>query len=107
VEPVGTRRRTAVGMHGRRAHVTCGRQYWCSDVAAQCAPRALARIAAEPGRYADTGSGTEDVFRQERRDQEARDVDQLTDLEIDSDAADRIRLLTAPAPLAEVVDHVE
>src|SRR6266536_1515986 len=64
-------------------------------------------VPAEVSSARPAGSGAEDVLRQERRDQKTRDVDELADLEVDGDAADGVRLLAIPAPLTEVIDHVE
>src|SRR6516165_6513643 len=49
----------------------------------------------------------EDVFGQERGDEHVGNVDELTDLEVDGDAADGVGLLPCPPALGQVVDHVE
>jgi hypothetical protein len=64
----------------------------------RCALGSRSRSSAGHGRHAvrvDVGrSGGEDVLRQERRHQEARDVHELANLKIDSHAADGVRLMT-------------
>src|SRR5258708_7133560 len=49
----------------------------------------------------------EDVFGQEGGHEHVGHVDELADLEVDGDAADGVGLLGRPAPLGQVVDHVE
>ena len=44
---------------------------------------------------------------EECRHQHVGNVDELADLEVDGDAADRVGLLPCPASFREVLDHVE